>query len=100
MVRELLRISKKKEGDRQRSDSAMTKPTASEGRTNRDFLHSQPFVLIRACTPFDGIYQTRPDALHEFCLRQRVFFLLGLNRSHDLTKKTLVVNPQKESFSR
>ena len=59
--------------------SAMAGLTGEEF-TNRDLLYDQPFVLIGTRTPLDGVYQTSPNALDEFRLRQRVFFLHPLNR--------------------
>ena len=53
-------------------------------------------MLIRTGTPLDGTYQTRPNALDEFRLWQRLFFLLRLDRRNHLVRKTkLVVNPKK-----
>jgi len=53
-------------------------------------------MLIWTRTPLDGTYQTRPNALDEFRLWQRLFLLLGMNCGHDLVRETkLMVNPSK-----
>lgn len=39
-----------------------------EEYTNLNLLYDQSLVLIGTRTPFDGIYQTRPNALYEFLL--------------------------------
>lgn len=45
-------------------------------------------MLIWTRAPLDGTYQTRPNALDEFRLWQRLFLLLGMNRRHDLVRET------------
>lgn len=54
-------------------------------------------MLVGARAPLDGSYQTRPNTLDEFCLRQRMLFLLRLNRDDDLGERKLVVNPPKRA---
>ena len=57
-------------------------------------------MLIRTRTPLDGVYQTHPDTLHEFCLGQGVFLLLRLDRRHDLAKNKTRGQSQKKNRSR